>query len=110
MSSTASRILKKDSAHSSKSANQTGKTADLIRQSRSYRALTLPNPRHTLNFQFAGKGSGEGRENRPRSRHCNRLNVPRARLPSRAAEASAFREKKRCQKPQGVSRGFFVAQ
>jgi hypothetical protein len=28
------------------------------------------------NFIFIGKGSGEGRENRPRSRHCKRLKKP----------------------------------
>src|SRR3984893_11357051 len=36
-------------------------------------ALTHWQARHTLDFQFAGMGSGEGRENRPRARHCNRL-------------------------------------
>ena len=71
------------------------------------RTLTLPHPRHTLSFQFAGKGSGEGRENRPRSRHCNRLNEPQARLPSRAAEASAFREKKRSQVAPRCLAGLF---
>jgi hypothetical protein len=39
-------------------------------------ALTRCDARHTLDFQFAGMGSGEGRENRPRSRHCNRLKKP----------------------------------
>src|SRR5713101_9167188 len=82
MSSTASRIPRKVCVHLSKSANPIGRIAERPRRffirtifscAVFSHALTLPRARHTLKFQFAGKGSGEGRANRPRSRHCDRL-------------------------------------
>src|ERR1700682_6478173 len=77
MSFIALRIHRKVSAHLWKSANPTGRTAKNRRHLFSHsifsRALTLHLARHTLEIQFAGKGSGEGRANRPRSRHCDRL-------------------------------------
>src|SRR3981189_3697772 len=72
MNSIASRIRRRVSARSWKSANQTGKIAESPRKVFEH-ALTLSHARHTLEFQFAGRGGGEGRANRPRSRHCNRL-------------------------------------
>src|SRR5262249_9926202 len=43
-----------------------------------------------LSIQIAGKGSGEGRVIRPRSRHCNRLTaVSQATLPCRGSRNSS---------------------
>jgi len=57
---------------------------------------------------FAGMGSGEGRENRPRSRHCKRLrSSPQARLPAHAAETGVLREKERGYHAPRFSWGFF---
>jgi iron complex transport system substrate-binding protein len=70
-------------------------------------ALTLPDVRLTLLFQFAGMGSGEGRENRPRSRHCNRLNRRKPGYPPAPHRDCAFREKKRRRQPHRTSHGAF---
>src|SRR5712692_6185431 len=117
MNSTASRIPRKVCVHLSKSVNPIGRIAERPRRffirtifscAVFSHALTLPRARHTLKFQFAGKGSGEGRANRPRSRHCDRLKSRKPGHPPHAAQGRALREKERCRKPQGVSWGFFV--
>src|SRR5437762_5912075 len=92
MSFIALRIRRKGCAHLWKSASPTGRTAEHRRHFFSHsifsrailsRALTLHPARHTLEIQFAGKGSGEGCVNRPRSRHCDRL---KSRKPGRSEE------------------------
>src|SRR6266478_1347219 len=99
MNSTASRIRRKACAPWWKSASPTGKIAErspclfslsIFNRVTFSPALTLPRARHKLKFQFAGKGSGEGRVNRPRSRHCDRLKaVSQATLPCRRGPRSS---------------------
>src|SRR5216683_4252420 len=70
--------------------------------------LTHPPPPHTLKFQFAGPGSGEGRVNRPRSRHCDRLKCRKPGHPPALMRAVLFARKSDAASPR-VSRGaFFV--
>src|SRR5467141_2278778 len=107
MSSIASRIRRRASARSWKSANQTGKIAESPRKVFEH-ALTLSHARHTLEFQFAGRGSGEGRANRPRSRHCNRLKSRKPGHPPVPQKAALFARRGAAAKPQGFSWGFFV--
>ena len=64
----------------SRSANRLGRTGkhknvEWCRANRNRHSIRLTDIgyRAYTHSQFAGKGSGEGRENRPRSRHCNRL-------------------------------------
>src|SRR5882724_9205587 len=64
--------------------------------------------RHTLEFQFAGMGSGEGRANRPRSRHCNRLKSRKPGHPLMPQRPALFARRSAAAKPLGVSWGFFV--
>jgi iron complex transport system substrate-binding protein len=119
MNSTDWKIPRKACALSSKSASPTGKInsaknlAILERIDLAYmRGLNshfvLQNGFSHICEYFAGTGSGEGRENRPRSRHCKRLrNSPQARLPAHAAETGVLREKERgCHAPR-CSWGFF---
>ena len=70
--------------------------------------LTLPRARLRLPFDnLAGLGSGEGRENRPRSRHCDRRNaVSQDALPHRRRWHSS-RERVRLCAPL-FSWGFFI--
>src|SRR5260370_16915982 len=91
MNFTALKIPRKGCAHWSKSASPTGRIVEYPRRFFSCavftrailsRALTLQRTRHTLKFQFAGKGSGEGRVKRPRSRHCDRLKTRKPGPPS----------------------------
>src|SRR6202158_866736 len=111
MSFIALRIHRKVSAHLWKSANPTGRTAKNRRHLFSHsifsRALTLHLARHTLEIQFAGKGSGEGRANRPRSRHCNRLKSRKPGHPSMPQRAALFARKSDAGSPK-VSRGAFL--
>src|SRR6267378_6579720 len=107
MNSIASRIRRRVSARSWKSANQTGKIAESPRKVFEH-ALTLSHARHTLEFQFAGRGSGEGRANRPRSRHCNRLKSRKPGHPPVPQKAALFARRGVAAKPQGFSWGFFV--
>src|SRR6266853_5119881 len=102
MSFTALRIRRKACAPSWKSANPTGRTAEHRRHLFSHsifsraifsRALTLHLARHTLKIQFAGKGSGEGRVNRPRSRHCDRLKSRKPGHPPVPQKAALFARK-----------------
>src|SRR5437660_5425088 len=73
-------------------------------------ALTRPRVRLTLKIQFAGRGSGEGRVNRPRSRHCDRLKSRKPGHPSVPQRAALFARKGNAGSPLGVSWGFFVGQ
>src|SRR5229473_8471819 len=116
MSFTALRIRRKACAPSWKSANPTGRTAEHRRHLFSHsifsraifsRALTLHLARHTLKIQFAGKGSGEGRVNRPRSRHCDRLNSRKPGHPSMPQRAALFARESDAGSPK-VSRGAFL--
>src|SRR5467141_2360137 len=121
MSFIALRIRRKACAHLWKSASPTGRTAEHRPHlfSRSIfgraifsgaifsRALTLHLARHTLKIQFAGKGSGEGRVNRPRSRHCDRLNSRKPGHPSMPQRAALFARKSDARSPK-VSRGAFL--
>src|SRR6266851_2404172 len=116
MNSTASKIRRKVCAHLSESANPTGKIAKhprrfFIRTIFSCavfsHALTLQRARHTLKFQFAGKGSGEGRANRPRSRHCDRLKSRKPGHPPMPQKAMLFARKSDAGSPK-VSRGAFL--
>src|SRR6267143_7115276 len=106
MNSIASRIRRKASARSWKSANQTGKIAESPRNVFKH-ALTLSQTQHTLEFQFAGRGSGEGRANRPRSRHCNRLKSRKPGHPPMPQRAALFARKSDAGSPK-VSRGAFL--
>src|SRR6266850_7623282 len=108
MNSIASRIRRRASARSWKSANQTGKIAESPRKVFEH-ALTLSHARHTLEFQFAGRGSGEGRANRPRSRHCNRLKSRKPGHPLVPQRYASFARKSAAAKPLVDSWGFFVA-
>src|ERR1700732_5109658 len=116
MSFTALRIRRKACAPSWKSANPTGKTAEhrphlfshsILSHAIFSRALTLHLARLTLKIQFAGKGSGEGRVNRPRSRHCDRLKSRKPGHPPAPQRVCAFREKKHRREPHRNSRGAF---
>src|SRR6266705_3675157 len=71
------------------------------------RALTLPRPPNTLKFQFVGPGSGEGRVNRPRSRHCDRLKCRKPGHPPEPMRAALFARKSDAASPR-VSRGAFL--
>jgi len=71
-------------------------------------SLTWMWARHTLEFQFAGMGSGEGRANRPRSRHCNRLKSRKPGHPLMPQRPALFARRSAAAKPLGVSWGFFV--
>jgi iron complex transport system substrate-binding protein len=55
-------------------------------------------------------GSGEGRENRLRSRHCNRLKVAVSQVTLRCRRGCVLREKERRPIAPGVSWGFFCGQ
>src|SRR2546430_14351319 len=59
-------------------------------------------------FSIGSRGSGEGRVNRPRSRHCDRLEQPSARSPSLGAESRALREKGRGRKPRAPRGAFLI--
>src|SRR5438445_2865513 len=121
MSFIALRIRRKVCAHSWKSANPTGRTSEHRRHlfthsifsraifSRAIfsRALTLHLARHTLKIQFAGKGSGEGRVNRPRSRQCNRLKSRKPGHPPMPQRAALFARKGHAIRPK-ASRGAFL--
>src|SRR5712664_4941368 len=116
MSSTASRIPRKVCVHLSKSANPIGRIAERPRRffirtifscAVFSHALTLPHARHTLKFQFAGKGSGEGRANRPRSRHCDRLKSRKPGHPPVPQKAALFARESDAASPR-VSRGAFL--
>src|SRR5712664_117746 len=116
MNFTALKIPRKGCAHSSKSASPTGRIVEYPRRFFSCavftrailsRALTLQRTRHTLKFQFAGKGSGEGRVNRPRSRHCDRLKSRKPGHPSVPQKAVLFARKSDAASPR-VSRGAFL--
>src|SRR5713226_8515065 len=116
MSSTASRLRRKVCARWSESASPTGRTAEhpLCFFSRAIfilavfsSALTLQRARHTLKFQFAGKGSGEGRVNRPRSRHCDRLKSRKPGHPPMPHKAALFARESDAGSPR-VSRGAFL--
>src|SRR6266852_7272018 len=116
MSFTASRIRKKACAHWWKSASPIGRIAkhprrffnhSLLRFASFSRALTLSHSRHTLEFHFAGKGSGEGRVNRPRSRHCDRLKSRKPGHPPVPQRAALFARKSVAECPK-VSRGAFL--
>ena len=89
-----------------KSASPTGKIAEAPRKFFEH-ALTLSHARHTLEFQFAGMGSGEGRANRPRSRHCNRLKSRKPGHPPMPQRAALFARKSHAIRPK-VSRGAFL--
>src|SRR5713226_4167194 len=69
--------------------------------------LTHPPPPHTLKFQFAGPGSGEGRVNRSRSRHCDRLKCRKPGHPPALMRAVLFARKSDGASPR-VSRGAFL--
>src|SRR5713226_2508849 len=69
--------------------------------------LTHPPPPHTLKFQFAGPGSGEGRVNRSRSRHCDRLKCRNPGHPPALMRAVLFARKSDAASPR-VSRGAFL--
>src|SRR5882762_11800200 len=122
MSFIALRIRRKACAHLWKSASPTGRTAEhrshlfsrsifgraiFSRDTIFSRALTLHLARHTLKIQFAGKGSGEGRVNRPRSRHCDRLKSRKPGHPSMPQRAALFARKSDARSPK-VSRGAFL--
>src|SRR5229473_7451719 len=116
MNFTALKIPRKGCAHWSKSASPTGRIVEYPRRFFSCavftrailsRALTLQRTRHTLNFQFAGKGSGEGRVNRPRSRHCNRLRSRKPGHPPVPQRAALFARKSHAIRPK-LSRGAFL--
>src|SRR6266852_1886688 len=116
MNSTASRIRKRVCALLWKNANPTGKIAErrrrvfrhsMLRRAVFSRALTLRRLRHTLKFQFAGKGSGEGRVNRPRSRHCDRLKSRKPGHPPVPQRAALFARESDAIRPK-VSRGAFL--
>src|SRR6266481_2565615 len=116
MNSTASRIPRKVCVHLSKSANPIGRIAERPRRffirtifscAVFSHALTLPRARHTLKFQFAGKGSGEGRANRPRSRHCDRLKSRKPGHPPMPHRAALFARRSDAGSPK-VSRGAFL--
>src|SRR5882762_4897515 len=119
MSFIALRIRRKACVHLWKSASPTGRTAEhrphlfsrsIFGRAIFSRALTLHLARHTLKIQFAGKGSGEGRVNRPRSRHCNRLKSRKPGHPSMPQRAALFARKSDAGSPK-VSRGaFFVGE
>src|SRR5437762_13238402 len=115
MSFIALRIRRKACAHLWKSASPTGRTAERRRHFFSHsifsraifsRALTLHLARHTLEIQFAGTESGEGRANRPRSRHCDRLKSRKPGHPSMPQRAALFARKSDAGTPK-VSRGAF---
>src|ERR1700682_572327 len=116
MTSTASRIRRKACAHWWKSASPTGRTAEhprllFVRAIFSCtvfcRALTLQRLRHTLEFQFEGKGCGEGRVNGPRSRHCDRLKGRKPGHPPVPQNAALFARKSYAGSPK-LSRGAFL--
>src|ERR1700682_1718195 len=116
MNSTASRIRRKACARWWKSASPTGKIAEHARRffiraifscAASSHALTLQRLRHTLEFQFAGKGCGEGRVNRPRSRHCDRLKSRKPGHPLVPQNAALFARKSYAGSPK-LSRGAFL--
>src|ERR1700720_1938658 len=116
MSFTALRIRRKACAHWSKSANPTGKTAEhrshlfshsILSHAIFSRALTLHLARLTLKIQFAGRGSGEGRVNRPRSRHCDRLKSRKPGHPPVPQKAALFARRSDARSPR-VSRGAFL--
>jgi hypothetical protein len=78
----------------SKSANPIGKTAEALSLS------DVPAPNSCIDtlsraayteFSIGSRGSGEGRANRPRSRHCDRLEaaVSQATLPWRRGPRSS---------------------
>src|SRR6266851_8093606 len=116
MNSTASKTRRRVCTLWWKSASPTGRTAE---RTLSFfdcsafsfpvcsRALTLLRAQHTLNFQFAGKGSGEGRVNRPRSRHCDRLKSRKPGDPPVPQKAALFARKSDAIGPK-VSRGAFL--
>src|SRR5882672_4756671 len=54
-------------------------------------------------------GSGEGRVNRPRSRHCDRLKSRKPGHPPEPQRAALFARRSAAAKPQGFSWGFFIA-
>jgi hypothetical protein len=70
-------------------------------------ALTLHQARLKLEFQFAGTGSGEGRVNRPRSRHCNRLNSRKPGHPPMPQRVTLFAREGDAESPR-LSRGAFL--
>src|SRR5258708_19877179 len=116
MNSIASRIRRKACAHWLKNASPIGRIGErsprffcLSRCTRIVfsRALTLLQARLTLKFQFAGKGSGEGRVNRPRSRHCNRLKSRKPGHPPMPQRAALFARKSHAIRPK-LSRGAFL--
>src|SRR5260370_16965738 len=119
MNSTASRIRRKACARWWKSANPTGRIAKrrrhLFRCPMSIRAvfcraLTLRRARHTLKFQLAGRGSGEGRVNRGRDGHCDRLKSRKPGHPPVPQRAALFARRSDAASPK-VSRGaFFVGE
>jgi iron complex transport system substrate-binding protein len=65
--------------------------------------------RGTLNslHQFAGRGSGEGRENRPRSRHCDRLKGRKSGYPPLPCNAAFFARKNAVSSPIAARMGLF---
>src|SRR6267378_7106352 len=116
MSFTASKIRRKVCARLWKSVSPTGKIAERPQRFFSHAmfsravfsgALTLQRARHTLEFQFAGKGSGEGRVNRPRSRHCNRLKSRKPGHPPVPQKAALFARRSDAGSPK-VPRGAFL--
>jgi hypothetical protein len=70
--------------------------------------LTVKCTRLTLIFQFAGKGSGEGRANRPRSRHCDRLKGRKPGHPPMPQKPALFARKSSGKSLTDVSWGFFI--
>jgi len=54
-------------------------------------------------------GSGEGRANRPRSRHCDRLKSRKPGHPPEPQRTALFARRSAAAKPQGFSWGFFIA-
>src|SRR5580658_6995261 len=58
--------------------------------------------------KFAGNGSGEGRANRPRSRHCNRLQSRKPGHPSKPRKHPRFSRERAQVKPRRHSRGAFL--
>ena len=114
MSCIASKIRRKACGRWWKNASRSGRIAEQFagnaRDDAIHNAISLTpfRVRHTLNFQFAGMGSGEGREIRPRSRHCKRLQGRKPGYPPMPQRLRALREKGRCQTPRCLV-GFFFA-
>ena len=68
---------------------------------------SLPHPAYTHLSIFAGKGSGEGRANRPRSRHCNRLQSRKPGYPPVPRRLRFSREEARSLSPIAARMGLF---